>query len=188
MAINVADELKKVYRSLRYRAFKLQEDSGYIDEDEIKDLVQQTCLKCIEKQDQFRGTSFYMWSRGILDRLYIDKYRRLKSQIKAVTEMEQSIKSYNDPDKAYQHPDIAQEVWVKIKYEECLKKLTKKQFRVFYLQMSGVNPETNQPLKQSSLSKALNIPLGTLKPLLVRAKKALGECLKEKMQPTEGMA
>ena len=39
MAIDVADELKKVYRSLRYRAFKLQEDSGYIDEDEIKDLV-----------------------------------------------------------------------------------------------------------------------------------------------------
>ena len=91
---------------------------------------------------------------GILDNLYRDKYSTKISKKR----YRKTIKSYNDPDKAFKR---YQEIWVKIKYEECLKKLTKKQ--EFFSQMSGVNPK-NQPLKKF-LSKALNIPVGTLKPL-----------------------
>ena len=52
--------------------------------------------------------------------------------------------------------------------------------------MSGGNEEKRQPMKQKDLSQMMGIPLGTLKPLLIRAKKALGDCIKKQNAAAEG--
>ena len=53
--------------------FYLQSKNGYRNESEAEEIVHDTCVRCIEKMDQFDGKHFLAWARTILERIYIDK-------------------------------------------------------------------------------------------------------------------
>ena len=172
------DHLKEVYPKLFQRMYYLQYKNGYRNEDEASDLVHDACIRCIEKADQWDGSSFLAFARKILENIYIDKFRRKMNYKDIISDMGYRMKSYFGN-------DTADEAFIRIKYEKCLKKLTKKQLNVFYVQISGRNEETKKPLTTNEMSKILGVPLGTLLPLLARAKKALGDCLYEhELKPT----
>ena len=85
---------------------------------------------------------------------------------------------------AYLNVDVSEEVYTNIAYETCLKKLSEKQYQVFYLQINGRNDQSGKPMTTDRMSKILGMPLGTLLPLLARAKKSFSNCLHKQLQNT----
>ena len=85
---------------------------------------------------------------------------------------------------AYLNVDVSEEVYTNIAYETCLKKLSEKQYQVFYLQINGREDRSGKPMTTERMSKLLGMPLGTLLPLLARAKKSFSNCLYKQLQST----
>ena len=170
MVKEIEDHVAEVYPKLFQRIYYLQYKNGYRNEEEANDLVQDTCVKCLEKVNTWDGISFLAFSRKVLENIYIDKFRRKMNYKDIITDISYLMKSYFGI-------DTAGEAIIRIEYEKCLKKLTKKQLYVFYVQISARNETTDKPLTVEEISKILKVPLGTLLPLIARAKKALGDCL-----------
>jgi len=173
----IEDQLKEVYQKLFDRIFFLQNKNGYRNESEAEEIVHDTCVRCIEKMNQFDGRHFLAWARTILERIYIDKGRRKKNYDVILTD----IRNMSD---AYLNVDVSEEVYTNIAYETCLKKLSEKQYQVFYLQINGRNDQSGKPMTTDRMSKILGMPLGTLLPLLARAKKSFSNCLHKQLQNT----
>ena len=49
----IEDQLKEVYQKLFDRIFFLQNKNGYRNESEAEEIVHDTCVRCIEKMNQF---------------------------------------------------------------------------------------------------------------------------------------
>ena len=83
---------------------------------------------------------------------------------------------------AYLNVDVSEEVYTNIAYETCLKKLSDKQYQVFYLQINERDDKSGKPMTTERMSNILGMPLGTLLPLLARAKKSFSKCLYRQLQ------
>ena len=182
----LAERLQSVYGGLMKYAYDLQFEWGYHEPAEARDLVQETCLKIIKRPDNFRGdrgASFYSYAAKVLKNTFDDQGRR--KQI--IDEYKKSLKEKQniskDADGQFRSNDIIDVINTNKIYVECFRKLTDKQYRVFFAQMS--TGEDKKPRKNKDLSKLLGIPLGTLEPLLVRAKTALGKCLKQQFKQSQ---
>ena len=113
----IEDQLKDSYQKLFDRMFYLQSKNGYRNESEAEEIVHDTCVRCIEKMDQFDGKHFLAWARTILERIYIDKGRRKKNYDIILTDI-------RNMSEAYLNVDVSEEVYTNIAYETCLKKLS----------------------------------------------------------------
>ncbi len=160
---------KKVRAKLFQRVEYLQYRNGYHNAEEAEDVVQEAIVRCLEKFESFNGDYFVAWAKQILTNLYFDKGRRKINYSGIISDLTKQSETYSNP-------DICLEVATKIAYEECISKLTKKQSHVFAKQIEE-RDETGKPLNIPSLSKRLNMPEGTLSPLLNRAKQTLAKCL-----------
>jgi len=120
--------------------------------------------------DQFDGNHFLAWSRTILERIYIDKGRRKKNYKVILDDIRNTSQSYLNV-------DVSEEVYTNIAYEYCLKKLSEKQYQVFSLQINGRDDNSGKPMTTEYMSDILKMPMGTLLPLLARAKKSFSNCL-----------
>ena len=168
--VYIEDQLKEAYQKLFDRMYFLQKKNGYRNEDEAEEIVHDTCIRCIEKMDQFDGKHFLAWARTILERIYIDKGRR-KKNYKVI------LDDIRNTSEAYLNVDVSEEVYTKIAYENCLQKLSEKQYQVFTLQINGRDDNSGKPMTTERMSGILKMPLGTLLPLLARAKKTFSKCL-----------
>ena len=134
------------------------------------DIVQETILRCLEKYESFNGDYFVAWAKQILTNLYFDRGRRKTNYTEIISDLTKQSETYSSP-------DTCLEVATKIAYDDCIETLTKKQFEVFFKQIKERDKTTGLPLDIKSLSKRLNMPQGTLSPLLSRAKQTLAKCL-----------
>ena len=168
--VYIEDQLKEAYQKLFDRIYFLQKKNGYQNEDEAEEIVHDTCIRCIEKMDQFDGNHFLAWSRTILERIYIDKGRRKKNYKVILDDIRNTSQSYLNV-------DVSEEVYTNIAYENCLQKLSEKQYQVFTLQINGRDDNSGKPMTTEYMSDILKMPMGTLLPLLARAKKSFSNCL-----------
>ena len=79
---HIEELLKESYDKLKITAIFLQKQKGYYNEDEVEDLVHDTCRKAINKMEQFEGGNFLAWVKIILTNTFKSMRRRKYHVIK----------------------------------------------------------------------------------------------------------
>lgn len=146
------------------------------DEDDASDLVQETYLKAfrfIEKYD--RGTNAKAWLFKILKNAYINEYRRKSKQPTQVDF--QDIVSYHDTDsdKVGKYTDLRQELFENMMGDEVTGAINTLpvDFRTVVL-LCDVEGFTYE-----EIAKIIDVPIGTVRSRLFRARNMLKDKLKE---------
>lgn len=146
------------------------------DEDDASDLVQETYLKAfrfIEKYD--KGTNAKAWLFKILKNAYINEYRRKSKQPTQVDF--QDIISYHDTDsdKVGKYTDLRQELFENMMGDEVTGAINALpvDFRTVVL-LCDVEGFTYE-----EIAKIIDVPIGTVRSRLFRARNMLKDKLKE---------
>ncbi len=146
------------------------------DEDDASDLVQETYLKAfrfIEKYD--KGTNAKAWLFKILKNAYINEYRRKSKQPTQVDF--QDIVSYHDTDsdKVGKYTDLRQELFENMMGDEVTGAINALpvDFRTVVL-LCDVEGFTYE-----EIAKIIDVPIGTVRSRLFRARNMLKDKLKE---------
>lgn len=123
------------------------------------DLFQSTCLRALEKSDQFKGgTNLFSWTSRIMYNLFVSDYRR---KVKFETQY--------DPEPVLQRTLIAASQEIHVEFHQVKRMIAK------------LNPEHReiltlvcaQGLSYKETSEKLQIPLGTVRSRLSRARAQL---------------
>lgn len=146
------------------------------DDDQAKDLVQETYLKAYRFIDKYQtGTNAKAWLFKILKNAYINEYRK-KSKRPQQVDLEDFI-SYHDTseDSKVQYLDLREEIFETMMGDEVTNAINSLpvDFRTVVLlcDIEGFSYE--------EISKIIDIPIGTVRSRLFRARNMLKEKLKE---------
>lgn len=120
------------------------------------DLVQQTYLKALERQDQFKGDNIDPWAITILKNLFIDSTRKKREQLLGDDNLEIPMN------------DESSSVLLERDKDMCLKGLSDNEREIISLKQSNSYDE---------ISEILDIKPGTLRQSLSRAKEKFMRCM-----------
>ena len=123
---------------------------------DAEDLVQQTYLKALEKQDQFSGEVIDPWVITILKNLFIDNTRKKKEEL------------YGDDIPEIAIEDESTETLIERDKEKCLKQLSMKEREIIALM---------QTFSYEEISKSLLIKTGTIRQIKFRAQEKFTKCM-----------
>ena len=123
---------------------------------DAEDLVQQTYLKALERQDQFKGDNIDPWVITILKNLFKDSKKKKKEDLLGDKTLE--ISSHDDPSS----------ILVERDKNKCLKGLSVSERELIALKQTNSYAE---------ISEDLNINTGTLRQQLSRAKEKFIKCM-----------
>jgi RNA polymerase sigma-70 factor, ECF subfamily len=130
---------------------------------DAEDLVQSTLLRALEKQDYFEtGTNLFSWTSKIMFNLFASQYRRKKK-----------FETQYDPEPYLAHAQVgpSQEVTADLsKVKEAMKQLSQEHRDMLVLVCI-------RGLRYEEVSEMLQIPVGTVRSRLFRARKQLQEVL-----------
>ena len=123
---------------------------------DAEDLVQQTYLKALERQDQFKGDHLDPWVITILKNLFIDSIRKKKEDLLG-----------DDTPELFTH-DESSSVLLEHDKDKCLKGLSEKEREIIALkQINSYN----------EIEEDLDIKTGTLRQIYSRAKEKFMRCM-----------
>ena len=146
------------------------------NEEDANDLVQETYMKAhrfIEKYDQ--GTNAKAWLFKILKNAYINEYRK-KSKQPTKVDFEDIVSYHDSDDKSNtSYLDLREEIFENMMGDEVTNAINKLpiDFRTVIL-LCDVEGFTYE-----EISKIINVPIGTVRSRLFRARNMLKEKLKE---------
>lgn len=120
------------------------------------DLVQQTYLKALERQDQFKGDNIDPWAITILKNLFIDSTRKKKEQL------------LGDDNAEIPMNDESSSVLLERDKDMCLKGLSENEREIISLKQSNSYDE---------IAEILDIKSGTLRQSFARAKEKFMRCM-----------
>ena len=123
---------------------------------DAEDLVQQTYLKALERQNQFKGNNIDPWVITILKNLFIDSTRKKKEDLLGEDTPELSSE------------DESSAVLLERDKDKCLKGLSEKEREIIALK------QTNSYVE---IAEDLNIKTGTLRQMFSRAKEKFMQCM-----------
>jgi len=123
---------------------------------DAEDLVQQTYLKALERQDQFQGNSIDAWVITILKNLFIDSKRKKKEDL------------LGDDTPELASNDESSSVLLERDKDKCLKGLSDKEREIISLK---------QTCSYDEIAKDLDIKSGTLRQVYSRAKEKFIQCM-----------
>ena len=123
---------------------------------DAEDLVQQTYLKALERQDQFRGEKLDPWVITILKNLFIDTTRKKKEQL------------LGDDLPELHSLDEAELSLIERDKDKCLRKLSDKERELIALKQNNSYKE---------ICEDLDIKEGTLRQAFARAKEKFMICM-----------
>ena len=145
------------------------------DDDDAEDLVQETYLKAYRFIDKYQeGTNAKAWLFKILKNAYINQYRK---KVKQPTKVDfEEIISYHDTDDKSKtnYLDLRQEIFQNIMGDEITNEINSLpiDFRTVIL-LCDVEGFTYE-----EISKIIDVPIGTVRSRLFRARNILKEKLK----------
>ncbi|MDA9041227.1 RNA polymerase sigma factor [Gammaproteobacteria bacterium] len=123
---------------------------------DAEDLVQQTYLKALERQDQFKGNKIDPWVITILKNLFIDSTRKKKEDLLGDDTPELSVSDESDT------------VLLERDKAKCLKGLSEKERDIISLKQTSSYQE---------ISEDLGIKSGTLRQIFSRAQEKFMLCM-----------
>ena len=123
---------------------------------DAEDLVQQTYLKALERQNQFKGNNIDPWVITILKNLFIDSIRKKKEDLLGEDTPELSSE------------DESSAVLLERDKDKCLKGLSEKEREIIALK---------QTTSYVEIAEDLNIKTGTLRQMFSRAKEKFMQCM-----------
>ena len=123
---------------------------------DAEDLVQQTYLKALERQDQFKGDNIHPWVITILKNLFIDSTRKKK----------ENLLGDDTPDLST--GDESSSVLLERDKDKCLKGLSEKEREIIALKQTNSYDE---------IAEDLDIKTGTLRQMFSRAKEKFMRCM-----------
>ena len=123
---------------------------------DAEDLVQQTYLKALERQDQFKGDHLDPWVITILKNLFIDSTRKKKEDLLGDDTPELSVSDESDT------------VLLERDKAKCLKGLSEKERDIISLKQTSSYQE---------ISEDLGIKSGTLRQIFSRAQEKFMLCM-----------
>ena len=143
--ILVADNLLKLHNQLLKFAYSLT-----LNDDDAKDLLQDTILKTLENHEKFiENTNFKSWAFTIMKNLFINKYRKESVHNNTFIDLDEIADNIMGPDRTDQLYDykFINKVISSINND--------KQKVIFGLYMSKY--------KYEEIAQEMNLPLGTIK-------------------------
>tara|TARA_A100001015_G_scaffold321638_1_gene453631 strand:- start:237 stop:668 length:432 start_codon:yes stop_codon:yes gene_type:complete len=123
---------------------------------DAEDLVQQTYLKALERQDQFKGDNIDPWVITILKNLFIDSTRKKKEDL------------LGDDTPDISTGDESSSVLLERDKDKCLKGLSEKEREIIALKQTNSYDE---------IAEDLDIKTGTLRQMFSRAKEKFMRCM-----------
>ena len=123
---------------------------------DAEDLVQQTYLKALERQDQFKGDNIDPWVITILKNLFIDSTRKKKEDL------------LGDDTPDISTGDESSSVLLERDKDKCLKGLSEKEREIISLKQTDTYDE---------IAEDLDIKAGTLRQIFSRAKEKFMRCM-----------
>lgn len=123
---------------------------------DAEDLVQQTYLKALERQDQFKGDNIDPWVITILKNLFIDSTRKKKEDL------------LGDDTPDLPTGDESSSVLLERDKDKCLKGLSEKEREIIALKQTNSYDE---------IAEDLDIKTGTLRQMFSRAKEKFMRCM-----------
>mgnify|MGYP001238037614 CR=1 FL=1 len=123
---------------------------------DAEDLVQQTYLKALEKQNQFTGENIDPWVITILKNLFIDSVRKKKEDL-----LGENIPELSSVDESTS-------VLLERDKNKCLKSLSELEREIIALKQTNTYEE---------ISKDVEIKSGTLRQMFFRAKEKFMNCM-----------
>lgn len=123
---------------------------------DAEDLVQQTYLKALERQDQFTGDNIDPWVITILKNLFIDSTRKKKEDLIGDDTLDLSTVDESSSDLLERDKD------------KCLKGLSEKEREIIALKQTNSYDE---------IAEDLDIKTGTLRQMFSRAKEKFMRCM-----------
>ena len=123
---------------------------------DAEDLIQQTYLKALERQDQFKGNNIDPWVITILKNLFIDSTRKKKEDL------------LGDDIPELSTADDSSSVLLERDKDRCLRGLSEKEREIIALKQTNSYDE---------IAEDLDIKAGTLRQMLSRAKEKFMRCM-----------
>ncbi len=123
---------------------------------DAEDLIQQSYLKALERQDQFKGDNIDPWVITILKNLFIDSTRKKREVLLGDDTPELSAN------------DESSSVLLERDKDKCLKGLSDKEREIIALKQTNGYDE---------IAKDLHIKTGTLRQIFSRAKEKFMRCM-----------
>ena len=123
---------------------------------DAEDLIQQTYLKALERQDQFKGNNIDPWVITILKNLFIDSTRKKKEDL------------LGDDIPELSTSDDSSSVLLERDKDRCLRGLSEKEREIIALKQTNSYDE---------IAEDLDIKTGTLRQMLSRAKEKFMRCM-----------
>ena len=123
---------------------------------DAEDLIQQTYLKALERQDQFKGNNIDPWVITILKNLFIDSTRKKKEDL------------LGDDIPELSTSDDSSSVLLERDKDRCLRGLSEKEREIIALKQTNSYDE---------IAEDLDIKAGTLRQMLSRAKEKFMRCM-----------
>ena len=123
---------------------------------DAEDLVQQTYLKALERQNQFKGDNIDPWVITILKNLFIDSTRKKKEDL------------LGDDTPDISTGDESSSVLLERDKDKCLKGLSEKEREIISLKQTDSYDE---------IAEDLDIKAGTLRQIFSRAKEKFMRCM-----------
>ena len=123
---------------------------------DAEDLVQQTYLKALERQDQFKGSNIDPWVITILKNIFIDSTRKKKEDL------------LGDDTPELSSNDESSTILLERDKDKCLKSLSEKEIEIIALKQTSSYDE---------IAEDLNIKTGTLRQIFSRAKEKFMRCM-----------
>jgi RNA polymerase sigma-70 factor (ECF subfamily) len=146
------------------------------NEDDANDLVQETYLKAFRFIDRYReGTNAKAWLFKILKNVFINQYRR-KTKRPTQVDYEEIVNYHDEEDTSYSsYMDLRQEMFEEMIGDEVTNAINSLpvDFRVVIL-LCDIEGFTYE-----EISKIVDIPIGTVRSRLHRARNMLKDKLKE---------
>ena len=148
------NELVKELPNLKKFAYKLTRNEA-----DAEDLLHNTCLRAIEKKHLFKkGSNIFKWASRIMYNLFVSVYRR-KTKFETQYDPEPYI--------ATQSTDATQDLKIEFKHmTQAMKRLSHEHQEVLIL-------VSVQGMRYAEVADALNIPVGTVRSRLSRAREQL---------------
>lgn len=154
--------------ALLRRAFQLYNGPS----EEISDLVQDTILRAVLKEDKFaKGTNLKAWLFTMMFHLFVNKHRRRKRFLEIVENHKPTLRTYTSTYTVNEHDPLSS-----LKMDQLIMILRDKLSRIFYEVLDFIDI---QGYTYQQAADILEVPVGTVMSRLYRARRRAREILLE---------
>lgn len=162
-AIEFTNQVQKLSSSLKPAAMNLTRD-----QDDAKDLVQETLLKALSNKDKFRaGTNLKAWLYTIMRNSFINNYNKITKRSSNLDSDDYFL--YINTDQNFITQNAATGKFVLNDIDQAISKLDEDFRKPFMMYFTG--------FKYLEIADKLQIPIGTVKNRIHIARKELKEML-----------